>query len=115
MEEIKNLVNELRDSIKKDKELEKEKVSLKKDSNGRKEKKTGTADKVIDSLVKHKTQGGERLMIQLDDKTMFLLRQLKIAKRIDMNTVISYSVHLFFSKHPELIQLIKEHFNNHEL
>lgn len=51
--------------------------------------------------------GNEKLLIRLDNRTVFLLKQLKIAKNIDMNKLIAYSVDTFFKERPELIEFIK--------
>jgi hypothetical protein len=51
--------------------------------------------------------GNEKLLIRLDNRTVFLLKQLKIAKSIDMNKLIAYSVDIFFKERPELIEFIK--------
>lgn len=114
MSGIKSLADELRDSMRKERRPQttdppsvEPKLTAK--------KKTETLEHLFESILNHELTGRERLLIRLDDKTIFLLKQLKVAKGIDMNKFIAYSLHLFLNNNPEISQYIKEHIKTLDL
>lgn len=118
---IKSLADELRETIKKDGnsgQNDPDKTLLPKKSTTHKPlKKTADAvlEKLFESILGFELTGKEKLLIRLDDRTVFLLKQLKIAKAIDMNKLIAYCLQDFLRQHPELIQYVKENIKNIEL
>lgn len=60
-------------------------------------------------------EGTEKSLIRLDTKTMNLLKRIKLAKGIDMNKFIVYSLHQFLQQHPWLPAHIQETLKNSEL
>ena len=71
------------------------------------EKTPPSLDILFEQLTAFELTGNEKLLIRLDNRTVFLLKQLKVAKSIDMNKLIAYSVQTFFEARPELIDYIK--------
>lgn len=59
--------------------------------------------------------GMEKLPIRLDEKTAYLLKQLKSIKGIDMTKMIAFSLNCFFKQHPELVEYIKQNIKTIEL
>lgn len=108
MSSIKNLADELRDSMRKGKTLQSNEIPPAESPKDTTEKKTETLERLFEDILSHELNGREKLLIRLDDKTLFLLKQLKVAKGIDMNKIISYSLHQFLKTHPELTRYIKE-------
>jgi len=121
MNQIKSLADELRETIKKDGGAEKgnpaETLPVKKNNRSKPSKKPAdaTLESLLESILAFDLTGREKLLIRLDDRTVFLLKQLKIAKAIDMNKLIAYSLQDFLARHPELIQYIKENIKTIEL
>lgn len=121
MNQIKSLADELRETIKKDGHAEQGKPDemppVKKSTVSRPAKKPADAslETLFESILAFELTGREKLLIRLDDRTVFLLKQLKIAKAIDMNKLIAYSLQDFLRQHPELIQYIKENIKTIEL
>ncbi len=115
MSEIKNLADELRDSMRKGKTLQSNEIPPAESQKDTPEKKTETLERLFEDILSHELTGREKLLIRLDDKTLFLLKQLKVAKGIDMNKIISYSLHQFLKTHPELTRYIKEHIKTLDL
>jgi hypothetical protein len=70
---------------------------------------------LFEKLRAYELTGTEKLLIRLDGKTVFLLKQLKIVKGVDMNKLIAYSVQHFLEANPELIPFIKRSLNHLEL
>jgi hypothetical protein len=66
-------------------------------------------------LAAYELIGNEKLLIRLDGRTCFLLKQLKIAKGVDMNKLIAFAVDAFFKERPELISYIKTSLQTIEL
>lgn len=66
-------------------------------------------------LNTYKLTGDEKLLIRLESRTVFMLKQLKIAKGVDMNKLIAYSLDAFFRERPELINYIKASLQNIQL
>lgn len=113
MSGIRSLADELRDSMRKGKPSQE--IPSLEPSKDTAKKKTETLECLLESILNHELTGREKLLIRLDDKTLFLLKQLKVAKGIDMNKIIAYSLHLFLKSHPELTQYIKEHIKTLDL
>jgi hypothetical protein len=118
---IKSLADELRETIKKDgnsghcdpaKTLPAKRSHLTKPA---KKATNTTLETLFESILAYELAGKEKLLIRLDDRTVFLLKQLKIAKAIDMNKLIAYSLQDFLHTHPELIQYVKENIKTIEL
>ena len=66
-------------------------------------------------LSDYELTGNEKLLIRLDSRTVFMLKQLKVTKGIDMNKLIAYSLDTFFKERPELINYIKASLQTIEL
>ena len=117
MSGIKSLADELRDSIRNGppKTETGPAKPIRKGSTGSPKKDPVAPDRLFENILSFKLQGKEKLLIRLDDKTVFLLKQLKVAKGIDMNKVIAYSLHIFLKNHPELTRYIKEHIKTLDL
>lgn len=121
MNEIKTLADELRETIKKDGNSKS--ASQSKALSAKREKPSAKntipidppVEKLFETMLSYELTGKEKLLIRLDDRTVFLLKQLKIAKSIDMNKLIAYSLQYFLHQHPELIQYIKENIKTIEL
>lgn len=62
---------------------------------------------LFEQLTIYELTGNEKLLIRLDSRTVFMLKQLKVTKGIDMNKLIAYSLEVFFKERPELINYIK--------
>lgn len=112
---IKSLADELRDSMRKGKPPLANEIHSAEPPKDTPKKKTETLERLLENIQNHELTGRERLLIRLDDKTLFLLKQLKVAKGIDMTRIISYSLHLFLKNHPELTRYIKEHIKTLDL
>ncbi|MGV6945138.1 hypothetical protein [Sphingobacterium sp. CZ-2] len=115
MSGIKSLADELRDSMRKGKPPQAKEIPTEQPPKDTPKKKAETLEHLFDSILNHELTGRERLLIRLDDKTLFLLKQLKVAKGIDMNKIIAYSLHLFLKTHPEISRYIKEHIKTLDL
>lgn len=116
MSGIKSLADELRDSIRKDKQSGTPDKATAQDKNRTARKKTAEPlGRLFENILSHELTGREKLLIRLDDRTVFLLKQLKVTRGIDMNKIISYSLHLFLKEHPELTRYIKEHLKTLDL
>ncbi len=76
-------------------------------------------DKEITSLFNaldaYELCGSDKMLIRLDTRTTNLLKQLKLAKGIDMNKFIAYSLQIFLEQHPWLSSYIKETLKNTDL
>lgn len=75
----------------------------------------GLLETLFNELTAYELNGNEKLLIRLDNRTVFLLKQLKVAKGIDMNKLIAYSLDTFLKERPELINYIKATLQNIEL
>jgi hypothetical protein len=117
---IKSLADELRETIKNDgtrhndlnETIPAKRSTLTKSAN---KAVDTTLETLFESILAYELAGKEKLLIRLDDRTVFLLKQLKVAKAIDMNKLIAYSLQDFLRQHPELIQYIKENLKTIEL
>ncbi|MCY1531665.1 hypothetical protein D9M68_668980 [compost metagenome] len=117
---IKSLADELRETIKKDghtvQENKGERSTEKKGIVAKPKKAVDASlETLFKSILAFELAGQEKLLIRLDDRTVFLLKQLKVAKAIDMNKLIAYSLQDFLRRHPELIQYIKDNIKTIEL
>lgn len=72
-------------------------------------------EELLDGISAFELTGNEKLLIRLDNRTVFLMKQLKVARSIDMNKLIAFSVDAFFSGHPELIAFVKSTLQTIEL
>lgn len=115
MSGIKSLADELRDSMRKGKPPQANEIPPAEPPKDTPKKKPETLERLFESIQNHELTGRERLLIRLDDKALFLLKQLKVAKGIDMTKIISYSLHQFLKTHPELTRYIKEHIKTLDL
>ena len=118
---IKSLADELRETIKKDGAAGQNDLNetppTKRRTSVKPAKRSAdtTLETLFESILAYDLAGKEKLLIRLDDRTVFLLKQLKIAKAIDMNKLIAYSLQDFLRQHPELIQYVKENIKTIEL
>lgn len=79
------------------------------------EKPPTELETVFAELTAYELTGNEKLLIRLDGRTVFMLKQLKVTKGIDMNKLIAYSLDAFFKERPELINYIKSSLQTIEL
>ena len=118
---IRSLADELRETIKKEgnpRQNDRAKTEAgKKNIITKSSKKPAdpSLENLFESILAFELKGREKLLIRLDDRTIFLLKQLKIAKSIDMNKLIAYCLQDFLHRHPELIQYVKENIKTIEL
>lgn len=128
MTAIRSLADELREKMRQQAtgKGEPEPASALKESNNEKpvKKKAGKPppykqppelEKLLAELTAYELAGNEKLLIRLDSRTVFMLKQLKVAKGIDMNKLIAYSLDTFFKERPELINYIKTSLQTIEL
>lgn len=108
MNEIRNLADELRESIR-------EGGSKKSRTTGKIAKCSPELDALLDAIALHEIQGKEKLFIRIDAKHNALLKQLKATSGLDMNKIIAYSLRSLFEHHPELIRYIKDSLKHLEL
>ena len=104
---IKSLADELRESLKAG-EGQKRKTPKSKGSRSSKETVSPDLSALFIELEAYELKGNEKLLIRLDERTVFLLKQLKIQKGIDMNKAIAFFIKSFFESKPELTEYIKE-------
>lgn len=113
MTEIKTLADELREKIRN----KEEKEDTQKPEKRKRAKSTcsKSLEELFNAIQSHQLSGHEKILIRLDDKTVFLMKQLKVSKGIDMNRLISYSIKTFLENTPELTEHIKQSLKNLEL
>ncbi len=70
---------------------------------------------LFNALAAYELCGSDKMLIRLDTRTTNLLKQLKLAKGIDMNKFIAYSLQVFLEQHPWLSSYIKETLKNTDL
>lgn len=116
---IKSLADELREQIR---SQDTENVVTPKENLPEKTKNPSSLkaiDKEITSLFTaldaYELCGSDKMLIRLDTRTTNLLKQLKLAKGIDMNKFIAYSLQIFLEQHPWLSSYIKETLKNTDL
>ena len=66
------------------------------------------APAILAAIAAHRTTGSDKLLIRLEPRTTFLLKQLKVAAGIDMVQFVSYAVQQALDGHPELVEYIKQ-------
>ncbi len=91
------------------------KASKKKAGKPPPEPPTPELESLLADLLAYELTGNEKLLIRLDSRTVFMLKQLKVTKGIDMNKLIAYSIEAFFKERPELINYIKASLQTIEL
>ncbi len=79
------------------------------------EKQPAGLETLLAELTAYELGGNEKLLIRLDGRTVFMLKQLKVTNGIDMNKLIAYSLDTFFKERPELINYIKASLQTIEL
>lgn len=79
------------------------------------EKPSTDLETLFAELTAYELTGNEKLLIRLENRTVFMLKQLKVTKSIDMNKLIAYSLDAFFKERPELINYIKASLQTIEL
>ncbi len=79
------------------------------------EKRPPGLETLLAELTAYDLTGNEKLLIRLDSRIVFMLKQLKVTKGIDMNKLIAYSLDTFFKERPELINYIKASLQTIEL
>lgn len=119
MTSIKSLADELREKIRLQ---DTENAVTPKENPPEKTKKPSSVkeiDKEISSLFNaldaYELCGSDKMLIRLDTRTTNLLKQLKLAKGIDMNKFIAYSLQIFLEQRPWLSFYIKETLKNTDL
>lgn len=73
------------------------------------------AEAFFTAIAAFDIEGNEKSMIRVDTKTINLLKRMKLAKGIDMNKFIVYSLHQYLVQHPWLPEYISETLKNQEL
>src|SRR5690606_5887392 len=109
MSGIKSLADELRDSMRKGKPPQAKEITPAEQTKDTPKKKTETLERLFENILNHGLTGRDKLLIRVGVKPRFLLEQLTATKGIDMNKIISYSLHHFPKAHPALTRYIKEH------
>jgi len=129
MTAIRSLADELREKMRQQPGVEKpetekqnqaqpadqEKPVKKKAGKPPPEKPSVELETLFSELSAYELTGNEKLLIRLDGRTVFMLKQLKVTKGIDMNKLIAYSLDVFFKERPELINYIKASLQTIEL
>lgn len=126
MSEIKSLADQLKSRLEEQKGLSERAPSAeldekKTDANDSKAKKPDVDTKrlrsFLSALEDFNMDGQEKILIQIDKRTMSKLRQFKTASNIDMTRVIVFSLHQFLKSHPWLNEYISQTLNDmaHEL
>ena len=72
-------------------------------------------EEILKSIRAYESIGKNMLHPRLDDKTVRMLSQFKIATGVDMNKAIAFSIYYLFAQNPELKQIIKTSLENFEL
>ncbi|MEN5057143.1 hypothetical protein [Sphingobacterium kitahiroshimense] len=67
------------------------------------------------ALESFQLEATEKSLIRVDSRTMNLLKRIKLAKGIDMNRFIVYSLHQYLAQHPWLAAHIQETLKKTEL
>ncbi|CDS94164.1 conserved hypothetical protein [Sphingobacterium sp. PM2-P1-29] len=113
MDSIKTLADELRETIRNDNKPVNR--SPKSNTSSKSAKTDKKIDPLFEEILGHKLIGKEKLLIRLDDRTIFFLKQLKVSKGIDMNKIISFSLQYFLKNHPQIANYIKDSLKNIDL
>lgn len=128
MTAIRSLADELREKMRQQspeteipqpskppKDNDDQKIVTKKAGKPPPEKQLQGLETLLAELADYELTGNEKLLIRLDGRTVFMLKQLKVTKGIDMNKLIAYSLDTFFKERPELINYIKASLQTIEL
>lgn len=125
MNEIKSLADQLREKLrsseaesplqKVQKQPPKPPIMEKPKKPPKKTVDEGKADAFFQALESFRLEGTEKSLIRVDSRTMNLLKRIKLAKGIDMNRFIVYSLHQYLGQHPWLADHIQETLKNTEL
>ncbi|WP_256009447.1 hypothetical protein [Desertivirga xinjiangensis] len=112
---IKSLADELRESLKSGNPTEKLKPSKARKNTRSQGAVNGDLAILFQSLDEYQLTGTEKILIRLDERTVFVLKQLKVQKGIDMNKAIAFFIKSFLESKPELTAYIKESLKTIEL
>lgn len=129
MTKIRSLADELREKMRQQPGIEESETEKQSQPNADKqdkpvkkkagkpppEKPSTELENLFAELTAYELTGNEKLLIRLDGRTVFMLKQLKVTKSIDMNKLIAYSLDSFFKERPELINYIKASLQTIEL
>jgi len=121
MLEIKTLADQLREELRSVDDVSKKKEqSSPKSANTRKTNKELSPDQhkveeFFKAIQEFKLETTEKSMIRIDARTINLLKRMKLAKGIDMNRFIVYSLHQYLNQHPWLPKHIQEILKNPDL
>ena len=129
MTKIRSLADELREKMRQQPDIEEPETEKQSQLNANNQdkpvkKKAGKPppkkpsvelETLFAELTAYELTGNEKLLIRLDGRTVFMLKQLKVTKSIDMNKLIAYSLDSFFKERPELINYIKASLQTIEL
>jgi len=107
MTEIRSLADELRETIK-GKSKSKPKAETQKEI----PKKLAL---LLAEMREFKLEGRDKLLVRLDERTIYLMKQLKVSDGIDMNRLIAFCLKDFFHKNPAIIGHIKDNIKSIEL
>lgn len=72
-------------------------------------------EEILNSIRAYQNTGKNMLHPRLDEKTVRMLSQFKIATGVDMNKMIAFSIDYLFAQNPGLKQIIKTSLENFEL
>jgi len=119
MSKIKSLADQLRDRIRGDNEIGSSEIPVAFGKPATVLSRIGVSGEQLkaffDPIEEYEMDGTEKILIRLDKKTINLLRQMKLAKNIDMTKVIVFSLSHFLSQYPWLGEYIKQTLNNTEI
>jgi hypothetical protein len=111
---IRSLADELRETIRAKtppapiaKEVRKPATAGTNHPSGHTPAENGKALKLLERIRSHRLTGHDKLLIRLDDRMLYILKQLKVETGIDMVQFISFSISEMLEKHPELIDYLK--------
>lgn len=118
MNEIRTFADQLRDQLKTCENDSKKTKSHNRtyDNTPRKVRSKSSSERKADDFFKEirdfKIEITQKSMIRMDDKTMNLLKHIKLCKDIDMNKFIVYCLHKYLDQHPWLSEHIRETLKN---
>ena len=66
-------------------------------------------DEILDRIKAHDKTGDKSLVhVRVDDATVLLLNQLKLATGVEMQKIIAFAVSELIRQHPELRTIVKK-------
>jgi hypothetical protein len=72
-------------------------------------KRDPTYDEILDRIKAYDKTGDRSLVhVRLDDNTILLLNQLKLATGIEMQRIIAFAIIELIRQHPELRSIVKQ-------